>query len=106
MTDSNERDEIYIITDTLQPRGESIKARRRRYLIAMSIRVACFVLMVVLPLPLEGKLLLALGAIFLPYFAVVAANAYDSRPTGTPSGLLGFSPMRTVLPGRGETQEA
>lgn len=105
MADKDGREEIFVITDTSQSRGDSIKGRRRRYLIAMGIRVACFVLMIVLPIPLEGRLLLALGAIFLPYFAVVAANAYDSRLIGSKPGFLGVSPMRIALPGRGETQE-
>lgn len=74
--------DIFDITTATQSRSASIKARRRRYLIAMSIRVACFLGMVILPLPIEGRIALAAGAIFLPYIAVVAANAYGGRFAG------------------------
>ena len=74
-----DKDDIFTITSVPPARQESIKYRKRRYLIAMSIRVACFLGMVLLPVPLEWKIALAAGAIFLPYVAVVAANAYDTR---------------------------
>lgn len=57
--------------------GESPEAERNsrmvKYLIAMTIRVVC----IVLALFVEGWLmwLCFAGAIFLPYFAVVLANA-------------------------------
>lgn len=56
--------------------------RRRRmiqYSIMMGIRMACFVLVIVLP----GwwKLLAVPGAVFLPFFAVVLANAVGSTST-------------------------
>jgi hypothetical protein len=48
-------------------------ARQRRYFISMMIRTACFILTVVLPSPYRWVALL--GALTLPYIAVVAANA-------------------------------
>ncbi len=48
-------------------------ARQRRYLISMIIRTVCFILAVVLPSPIRWFALL--GAVTLPYFAVVIANA-------------------------------
>ncbi|MEY4314535.1 MAG: DUF3099 domain-containing protein [Actinobacteria bacterium] len=48
-------------------------ARQRRYFISMMIRTACFVLTVVLPSPFRWIALV--GALTLPYIAVIAANA-------------------------------
>ena len=48
-------------------------ARQRRYFISMMIRTACFILTVVLPSPFRWIALV--GALTLPYIAVIAANA-------------------------------
>lgn len=48
-------------------------ARQRRYFISMMIRTACFVLTVTLPSPYRWIALV--GALTLPYIAVIAANA-------------------------------
>lgn len=50
-----------------------------RYSIMMGIRLACFALVIILPD--WWKLLAVPGAVFLPYFAVVVANA--SGPLAT-----------------------
>lgn len=57
---------------------EDRKARFLKYTIAMVIRVICILLAVVVPL---GWLtvLFAIGAIFLPYFAVIIANEGSAR---------------------------
>jgi hypothetical protein len=47
--------------------------RQRRYFISMMIRTACFVLTVILPSPYRWIALV--GALTLPYIAVIAANA-------------------------------
>ena len=62
--------------------SESPEAERRnrmlKYTVAMTIRVICIVAAIFV----EGWLmwLAFAGAIFLPYFAVVIANAQTSRP--------------------------
>jgi archaellum biogenesis protein FlaJ (TadC family) len=48
-------------------------ARQRRYFISMMIRTICFILTVVLPSPYRWIALI--GAVTLPYIAVIAANA-------------------------------
>lgn len=57
--------------------GESLSkdqsARQRRYFISMMIRTFCFILAVVLPSPWRWMALI--GAVTLPYIAVIAANA-------------------------------
>jgi len=63
---------------TLSEAPEVERGRRiRNYAIAMSLRTLCVVAMVLLPSPWFW--IAALGAIFLPYFAVVAANAAGPR---------------------------
>lgn len=61
------------------PRSPQEDRRRRAimYTVMMLIRLTCFVLCIVL----QGWwiLVFGLGAIFLPYFAVVVGNAADSR---------------------------
>ena len=63
------------ISITSAPRALStdLAARQRRYLISMIIRTICFLLTVALPSPYRWFALI--GAMFLPYIAVVVANA-------------------------------
>jgi hypothetical protein len=58
-----------------------------RYSVAMGIRMICIVMM----LFVQGWLLIvcALGAIFLPYFAVILANAATAPRQATVEGLSG-----------------
>lgn len=57
---------------------EERKSRMLKYSLAMSIRVVCIVLAIFV----DGWLmwLAFAGAIFLPYFAVVLANAQGPKP--------------------------
>lgn len=51
--------------------------RERRYIITMGIRMVCFALALFLPSP--WRWVFAVGAIVLPYIAVVLANVGTSR---------------------------
>ncbi|MER7797806.1 DUF3099 domain-containing protein [Microbacterium sp. NPDC096154] len=53
--------------------------RVRNYLLTMGIRIACLVLMVFVQPYGWYSFVFAAGAIFLPYFAVVGANAASGR---------------------------
>jgi hypothetical protein len=55
-----------------------------KYTLAMVIRVICIILSVSVPLGWL-TLVFAIGAIFLPYFAVVIANAQGSRASSSQS---------------------
>ena len=55
------------------PRDE-VAARSTRYLITMGIRIACFILMVVITPYGWYTWVFGAAAIFLPYIAVVSAN--------------------------------
>lgn len=53
--------------------SEEIPGRMKRYVISMAIRTICFIGAVIAPSPYRW--LLIAGAVLLPYFAVVIANA-------------------------------
>ena len=64
------------ITSASKPRSEDIRGRERRYLISMGLRAACF-LLAVATMGHWVMWLFLVGAVFLPYVAVVLANAED-----------------------------
>ena len=68
------------VTSAPEARTEDQARRLKHYLVTMSIRTACFVLLVVIDHPIRW--LFAAGAVFLPFFAVVAANAVKPRVAG------------------------
>jgi hypothetical protein len=53
--------------------------RVRNYLLTMAIRITCLVLMVLITPYGWYSFVFAAGAVFLPYFAVVGANAASGR---------------------------
>lgn len=65
---------------------EDQRQRTRRYLISMAIRTVCFIGAIIA----DGWLrwTLVAGAVFLPYVAVVMANAGRSRSSGTKPVLI------------------
>ena len=65
--------ESFSITSAPKSLKSDLAGRQRRYLISMIIRTLCFLLTVVLPSPFRWFALV--GAMFLPYIAVVIANA-------------------------------
>ena len=81
------------ITSLRRSPQDDRRSRMIQYTVAMSIRTVCIVLCLVVP----GwwRLLPAVGAIVLPYIAVVLANASISRPAAEvlrPGGLVRRSP--------------
>jgi Flp pilus assembly protein TadB len=90
------KDQAHLVTEAPQSRAAEISQRERRYLVLMGIRVVCFVLTVVLFLNHLAWLALipAVGAIALPYFAVVVANSRR------PAGASDFRPYEPNLPQR------
>jgi hypothetical protein len=63
---------------------EDVAGRQRRYFISMMIRTLCFILMVIFPSP--WRWIFLAGALFLPYIAVIVANA-GREPTRTPNSV-------------------
>jgi hypothetical protein len=91
------RDAAYLVTEARRSHTEDIAYRERRYLIMMGFRVACFVVTIVLFASGAGWLaaIPAVGAIAIPYFAVVFANG-GREPTST----RGFRAYEPNLPER------
>ena len=65
---------ISIVTTAASSQTDDRHQRQRRYAITQGVRLACFVLAVVLPLPLPVKLVMLAAALLLPLLGVVAAN--------------------------------
>ena len=86
-----------MVTEARRPKSEDIAYRERRYLIMMGIRLVCFVAAVVAFLNGAGWLtaIPAIGAITIPYFAVVFANGGRE-----PDGRSRFKPYEPNLPQR------
>jgi Flp pilus assembly protein TadB len=62
------------ITSASRPHSEDLRGRERRYVISMGIRTLCFLLALVFMKVWVVWVFLA-AAVFLPYVAVVIANA-------------------------------
>ena len=75
------------VTSAPEARTEDQARRLKHYLFTMAIRTACFILLVVIDA--WYRWIFAVGAVFLPFVAVVAANAVMPRVTGR---------VRPVLP--------
>ncbi|MGZ4603018.1 MAG: DUF3099 domain-containing protein [Kineosporiaceae bacterium] len=96
------RPDVYRITSAAGAQSADMQQRAVRYLVSMGVRTVCVVLVIVVPGPLRW--VFAVGAIALPYIAVVAANAAGERrqrpapaPTPTaPASLPRPVPTATV----------
>ena len=73
LTCMGDEKEFFDITSAPKALSADQASRQKRYFISMMIRTACFILTVILPSPYRWVALL--GAVALPYFAVVIANA-------------------------------
>ena len=85
----------HLVTEAQRSKSADISYRERRYLIMMAIRVVCFVVAVVVFAQGGGWLtaIPAVGAIVIPYFAVVFANGGRE-----PSSTRGFRAYEPNLP--------
>lgn len=77
-----ETEPAQVVTTARESLSDDQSFRTKRYLLTMGLRTACFILAVVT----EGwvRWVFAAGAVFLPWFAVVMANAVRPRTLGTP----------------------
>ncbi len=71
------REEAYLVTQARPGLSADIAYRQRRYLIMMGIRTLCFIAAILMFINHLGWLtaIPAVGALVIPYFAVVMANA-------------------------------
>jgi len=92
-----DRSEPVRITTASRPRSEDIRGRQRRYLISMGIRTVCFLLAVASMGHWFMWIFLA-GSLFLPYIAVVMANA--GSPADPADADFGYDPDLRALSDR------
>ncbi len=94
LTHRHDAPDAQSVTSVAESRTEDQARRLKQYLLTMGIRTACFVLLVVVD---EWyRWIFAAGAVFLPFFAVVAANAVKPRVVGR---------VRPVLPTVDDTRQ-
>jgi Protein of unknown function (DUF3099) len=103
MSHSGRPPSVHLVTQAHRSLSDDIAYRQRRYLLMMGIRTACFVIAVVLFLNHFGWLtaIPAIGAIFIPYFAVVFANGGRE-----PDNVRGFMEYRPKLPATRDSSES
>lgn len=87
--------QVHLVTQARRPMSEDIRYRQHRYLIMMGIRVICFAIAIALYAAHLRLLVLvpAVGAIFIPYIAVIFANGGRE-----PDNVRGFMEHRVNLP--------
>src|SRR5580693_9032096 len=95
MSHSGRQPSVHLVTQARRSLSDDIAYRQRRYLLMMGIRAVCFVIAVVLFINHCGWLVAipAVGAIFIPYFAVVLANGGRE-----PDNTRGFMEYRPNVP--------
>ncbi len=94
---------MQLVTEAQPSLSADIAARQRRYLIMMGIRIACFALTIALFVAGAGwfAAIPAVGAIAIPYFAVVIANGGRE-----PASTRGFREYQPRLPARYDPPDA
>lgn len=88
--------EVFSITSAPESHSSELGTREKRYAISMLIRTLCFVGAVIVSGPLRWVLIA--GAVFLPYTAVILANAGVRRKSAGPSPF-GPEPRGEIEPG-------
>ncbi|MEZ0089343.1 DUF3099 domain-containing protein [Streptacidiphilus sp. EB129] len=81
------------ITGARSSLTEDVRRRQRRYMISMAVRTLCVILAVVLWKESRILAIIALvGGMFIPYVAVVIANAGRESPPTMPETFIGHQP--------------
>jgi hypothetical protein len=80
--DASQDPEVYRITGAVRPHSDDLEQRMGRYLVSMLIRTVCVILVLVVPGP--ARWVFAVGAVVLPYIAVVMANTGHTRRDSAP----------------------
>ena len=82
--------EVHSITDAAAAHSEEMRQRMIKYAVARGIRMVCLILIFVV----DGwfKILPVIGAVFLPWVAVIIANGGDQAEVHADS-LLDYAPL-------------
>jgi hypothetical protein len=86
--------EVFNVSGARTSLTDDVKLRTRKYAISMAVRTACFLGAIVTEGPLRW--ILFVGAIVLPYVAVVVANGGREPTRDAPPPVQ--LPLRTQLP--------
>jgi hypothetical protein len=88
-------EQVHLVTQARRPMSEDIRYRQHRYLLMMGIRTLCFAVAIVLFVAHLKWLILipAVGAIIIPYIAVIFANGGRE-----PDNTRGFLEHRPRMP--------
>jgi hypothetical protein len=76
---------VTVVTTAGRSHSDDIVLRQRRYLAMQSLRVVCLLLAATVPGGLAVKGVFLVGAVVLPYFGVVMANAGPARDRRRPA---------------------
>lgn len=68
---------VHRVTAAHRSTDDGVDERIRRYSITMAVRIVCILLAALLPIPLWSKGLFIVGAVVLPWVAVIGANGGD-----------------------------
>lgn len=100
--DSSGDTEVHSITDAAAAHSDEMRQRMIKYAVAMGIRMVCLVLI----FAVDGwyRLIPIIGAVFLPWVAVVIANGTDKAEIHSDS-LLNSAPL-TELEGQASETNA
>ena len=103
--DRSDTPAVASITSASLSHTDDIALRQRRYVLTQGVRILCVVLATALPVPVVWKIVFILGAVALPWFGVVMANAGPtvSRKAKTHryTAPVVTQPVRTAIePGR------
>jgi hypothetical protein len=93
---------VAMVTSAALSHTDDIALRQKRYVIMQSARIVCVVLAGALPVALAWKGLFLVGAVALPWFGVVMANAGPtvdrrSRPSAMVGEVETEQPVRLAL---------
>lgn len=91
------------ITEAEVSHEQDIHTRTVRYLISMGIRMLCFFLAVLTPSP--WRWFFAVGAIVLPWIAVLIANAARARGTESGGAVLDSAPLEALTTGPADSPQ-
>jgi Protein of unknown function (DUF3099) len=86
--------QVFRITGAPTSLTEDMRGRQRRYLLSMGLRTLCFVGAVLVSGPFRW--VLVVGAVLLPYLAVVFANA-GRTAAQPPPPTTEYEPVRNAL---------
>ena len=103
--------QVTVVTSAGLSHSDDIALRQRRYVVTQSVRIACVILAASLPVALVWKGVFMAGAIGLPWFGVVMANAGPTVKRKRSTAMLDrpavAEPVRIAIePGRTIDQES